>query len=116
MEALEVLKVSIKEWILVVPLEFGCNSIPPLARAIKDANVIELVRDRFARLVVNCLSDRKRFFDPSLHSQAISKTLGAFGFAPAGPYNLLNRYRLSKYDLLEFGRSVRKVYCRIARA
>src|SRR5215831_9495015 len=77
--------------------------------ALAHSNVIDLVRNRFTRFVIDGLLDCEGFFDPPSRRQAVPKTLRAFRFAAARPDDFLDRNRLVKYHLFEFSSRIRKI-------
>src|SRR5277367_4363170 len=87
MQTLIILKVSIVEWILIVPLNFECYPRP----VFKSSDMIHLVGLAFFRNSVDPLLDNKGCLDPTLCSERLPKTLCALGFASAARDNLLDR-------------------------
>jgi len=77
-QALEVLKVAIKEGVFVVPFDFKSNSA-----AFKISYVIDFVRLRFALDSIDDALNHKIVFSPAAILESVAKALRAFGLAAA---------------------------------
>ena len=85
MESLEIIQIAVKERVLIVPLNFQGYAIPLSIGAIEASNMVYLVGDRLAWLVIDGLLDCKGLLQPAFGSKAIPKSLGALCFTPPDP-------------------------------
>src|SRR5262249_11670414 len=101
MKALEVFKISIKEWIFIIPFDLQSDSIAGRTFAFEATNMVDLVRDRFSNFSVDRLRDRERLLCPVFGGQSVSKPLCALSLTSARSNQFFNRDRLVEDDLFE---------------
>lgn len=84
MESLKVLQIPVKEWILVVPLNFKSYR-----SQVHSAHVVDLMRSGRPFLIIDDLADHDVAFAPPLLGQCSPETLGRLRF-PATTANQLD--------------------------
>ena len=87
MQSLEILKVTIKKRIFVVPLNLESND-----RAIaRSSHMVNLMGLRFPLYTIDDFLNFKDGFIPALLRKPTTQSLGRFGLAPSGSDQLFNR-------------------------
>jgi hypothetical protein len=100
-EPLEVLKITIKKWVLVIPSY--------LHRELAVANgpdVINLMADRFSLYTIDELLYFKTVPSPAEMSELASQTLGDLGFTPTSANQGFDRNAEGSENIFQFAQAV----------